>query len=498
RWNRWITVMTRSDTLRLNIFDSLYLEIRYSHVLEARWVTLTGLECWPAPVSGVGVYGRTVGAGDSDAHTCPLIAALEKSIESELVAKALKPALECDKGSSSASLDTDARDDREEDEEMALLDLEVKAKALLVIQAERYLGPRMRLEQPPDAHEFVLNRMTDGKFKQFFRMSRTSFFQLCKQVEDDPVFHNNSNRPQQPVIEQMMVTLHRLGTFGNGVSVGMVGHQFRIADGSVELYTNRCLMVILRLQSKLVTWPNARARSDISQDFKEVGFDGCVGLIDGSLVGLSTCPEKDGPDYYSRKGSYGIVTLLVCDKDKNITYLYTGWPGCSHDQRLMANCALTTSPTDYFSEGQYLLADSAFLPMENVVPAYRRQRHQPLTDEQNDFNRHLSGMRVAIENCIGLWKNRFQSLRGLRLRIANKQDMVRATAWIMACAVLHNYLNQGEDFEFEQEGSTADEAEVPLSATDNHPAGAASTAGTQKQLRVLMQAREFREDGGSY
>ncbi|KNE96489.1 hypothetical protein PSTG_10196 [Puccinia striiformis f. sp. tritici PST-78] len=160
-----------------------------------------------------------------------LIAALEKSIESELVAKALKPALECDEGSSSASLDTDARDDREEDEEMALLDLEVKAKALLVIQAERYLGPRMRLEQPPDAHEFVLNRMTDGKFKQFFRMSRTSFFQLCKQVEDDPVFHNNSNRPQRPVIEQMMVTLHRLGTFGNGVSVGMVGHQFRIADG---------------------------------------------------------------------------------------------------------------------------------------------------------------------------------------------------------------------------------------------------------------------------
>ncbi|KNE87067.1 hypothetical protein PSTG_19559, partial [Puccinia striiformis f. sp. tritici PST-78] len=97
----------------------------------------------------------------------------------------------------------------------------------------------------------------------------------------------------------------------------------------------------------------------------------------------------------------------------------------------MANCALTTSPTDYFSEGQYLLADSAFLPMENVVPAYRRQRHQPLPYEQNDFNRHLSGVGVAIENCIGLWKNRFQSLRGLRLRIANKQDMVRATAWIM-------------------------------------------------------------------
>ncbi|KNE90011.1 hypothetical protein PSTG_16529 [Puccinia striiformis f. sp. tritici PST-78] len=340
--------------------------------------------------------------------------------------------------------------------------------------------------------------MTDRKFKQFFRMSRPSFLQLCKQVEDNPVFHNNSNHPQRPVIEQMMVTLHCLGTFGNGVSVGLVGHQFRISDGSVELYTNRCLMAILRLQSPLVAWPSATHRSDILEGFKEVGFDGCIGLIDGSLVVLSTCPEKDGPDYYSRKGSYGIVTLLVCDQDKNITYVYTGWPGCSHDQRLMANCALTTSPTDYFSEGQYLLADSAFVPMENVVPAFRRPRNQPLTDEQHNFNCHLSGVCVTIENCIGLWKNRFQSLRGLRLRIANKQDMVRAAAWIMACAVLHNHLNQGEDFEFEPDSPPAGKPDDPHGATDSPQTGQASAAGTQKQLRVLAQARESRENGGSY
>ncbi|KNE93882.1 hypothetical protein PSTG_12793 [Puccinia striiformis f. sp. tritici PST-78] len=79
-----------------------------------------------------------------------LLGMLNNSIETDLMAKALEPALDNDEDvSSAASLDTDTRDDREEDGEMVLLDLEVKVKALLVIQGERYLAPRTRLEQPP-------------------------------------------------------------------------------------------------------------------------------------------------------------------------------------------------------------------------------------------------------------------------------------------------------------------------------------------------------------
>ncbi|POW09100.1 hypothetical protein PSTT_07023, partial [Puccinia striiformis] len=125
-------------------------------------------------------------------------------------------------------------------------------------------------------------------------------------------------------------------------------------------------------------------------------------------------------------------------------------------------------------------------------------KNRSVRDEQHNFNRHLSGVCVTIENCIGLWKNRFQSLRGLRLRIANKQDMVRAAAWIMACVVLHNHLNQGEDFEFEPDSPPAGKPDDPHGATDSPQTGQASAAGTQKQLRVLAQARESRENGGSY
>ncbi|KAI9618601.1 hypothetical protein H4Q26_012423 [Puccinia striiformis f. sp. tritici PST-130] len=71
--------------------------------------------------------------------------------------------------------------------------------------------------------------------------------------------------------------------------------------GSVELYTNRCIMAILGLKPQLLAWPNAEERSEVSSGFAD-GFEGCVGLIDGTLVVLSTCPGRDGPDYYNRKG----------------------------------------------------------------------------------------------------------------------------------------------------------------------------------------------------
>jgi hypothetical protein len=66
---------------------------------------------------------------------------------------------------------------------------------------------------------------------------------------------------------------------------------------------------------------------------------------------------------------------------------------------------LTHSPEKFFSPRQYLLADSAFVPTPNVVPAFKKQRNRVLTEEEIEFNKHLSSVRVVIENCIGLLKN---------------------------------------------------------------------------------------------
>ncbi|KNE97284.1 hypothetical protein PSTG_09395 [Puccinia striiformis f. sp. tritici PST-78] len=232
-------------------------------------------------------------------------------------------------------------------------------------------------------------------------------------------------------------------------------------------------MAILRFQNQLVTWPSRGARQTLQKYHADSGFEGCVGLIDGTLIPLHKCPQKDGSDYYSRKGFYVIAALVVCDHKKNITYVYTGWPGCSHDQALTRNSILTTNPEGFFSDSEYLLADSAFTPTVNMVPAYKR-----------------------------LWKGQFQSLKGLRLRVLGKKDL--------ACAVLHSFLNQTKDSEINELESDSDYQELDIneleSDSDSHDQEleqeASSTAesirpslaGTKKQTEVMNNVLEFLKD----
>ncbi|KNZ62193.1 hypothetical protein VP01_1300g3, partial [Puccinia sorghi] len=98
--------------------------------------------------------------------------------------------------------------------------------------------------------------------------------------------------------------------------------------------------------------------------------------------------------------------------------------------RPTSNCAIAQSSQHFFSDGQYLLADSAFSTTIYMVPAFKKNRNSTLTNKQQAFNRHLSGIQVVIENCIGLFKNIFQSLKGLRLRVSDQRDLNRITAWI--------------------------------------------------------------------
>lgn len=132
----------------------------------------------------------------------------------------------------------------------------------------------------------------------------------------------------------------------------------------------------------------------------------------------------------------------MCDDQRRIRYIYTGWPGCSHDARVFENSALAQEKDEFFSGEEYLLADSGYTASMNVVPAFKRTSHRNLTPEENEFNELLSKARVKVEHCIGIFKGRFQSLRGLRILIRRDKDVKRAVYWIRACVVLHNLLLQ--------------------------------------------------------
>ena len=106
--------------------------------------------------------------------------------------------------------------------------------------------------------------------------------------------------------------------------------------------------------------------------------------------------------------------------------------------RVYSNSTLANSTARFFESGEYLLADSGYTTTVNTVSSYRKP--SALLQENERFNKCLSGIRIRVEHCIGILKGRFPSLQSLRTKIVDVETHKRAVLWIKACTVLHNML----------------------------------------------------------
>jgi len=129
----------------------------------------------------------------------------------------------------------------------------------------------------------ILWDLPDDQFKLIARMSRESFVELVKEIENKWVFYSYGTKMQAPVWKQLLLVLNRLGTEGNGAAIMRYSIFHDVSYGTVEKYTWRVLRALLELQYKYVTWPNAIERVQIRDRFKQRwGLPGAVGIIDGT------------------------------------------------------------------------------------------------------------------------------------------------------------------------------------------------------------------------
>lgn len=73
-------------------------------------------------------------------------------------------------------------------------------------------------------------------------------------------------------------------------------------------------------------------------------------------------------------------------------------------------------------------------------------------------------VRIRSEHAIGLLKGRFQSLKGLRVRIKDKNSHQFATYWVAACIGIHAFAMQCEAEERARDNSVGDDDEDPFIA----------------------------------
>lgn len=112
---------------------------------------------------------------------------------------------------------------------------------------------------------------------------------------------------------------------------------------------------------------------------------------------------------------------------------YTGWPGCTHDARVLRNSSLFTNAEmgGLIAPNKVIVADSAYPLKQWLVTPFKDNGH--LNILQRRFNRVLSSGRQTVERAIGHLKGRFRRLQEISAR-----EPHQIACFIMCGCILHN------------------------------------------------------------
>ncbi len=301
--------------------------------------------------------------------------------------------------------DESGSDFEDEDEEN---DLELFFSPLLMralCEETRFIYEKTLIPKS-NYRDLILPNVSEALWQRDIRMTHETFINIFYRIRDDPIFHNNSNNVQAHVSIQMMITFYRFGHFGNAASVPDVASKFGVATGSVDLYTNRVIIALFNLLPSIIVWPNREERRAIATEIKiDTGFPDCIGFVDGTHAILEYEPLQYGDYYMNRKKSYSIAMMIVCDYQKRIRFLHTGFCGSAHDSRVFKNSPLWLNSEKFFEEQEYILADSGYSCTERVIPNYKKPEAN--APDNRKFNAAIASVRVTVEDCIGMLKGNY-------------------------------------------------------------------------------------------
>ncbi|XP_018400004.1 PREDICTED: putative nuclease HARBI1 [Cyphomyrmex costatus] len=190
----------------------------------------------------------------------------------------------------------------------------------------------------------------------------------------------------------------------------------------------------MQLAPQIIKFPTLEEKEATKTYFLQLkGFPGIIGCVDGTHIRIDK-PQQDHDSYINRKQYFSIHMQATVDHNMKFIDVFIGYPGSVHDARVFKESPLYESLQEICSDGSYLLGDSAYPCLRNLIVLYRDTGH--LTQAQRHFNQRLSSCRVKVENAIGCWKQRFRQLYHFKLR-----DIVRMVQIIHASCVLHNLAN---------------------------------------------------------
>ncbi|XP_055842713.1 uncharacterized protein LOC129909663 [Episyrphus balteatus] len=364
---------------------------------------------------------------------------------------------------------------------------------MLIAENSRYGAPFLQHSVPKSNMflENVLPHLDEDRFKQIVRVNWSNFDIILDLIKDDEIFHGPRSCRQLSVKTQLTIVLYRLGSSGEGGSIAKIARLFGIGDGgTIQNITERVFQAILKLKNKYLFWPDAQERKNLALETSNE-LPHCIGYVDGTEIKLAEKPSEDPEAYFSRKHIYSLKVQAVCDYKLRIRHMVLGYPGSVHDARIYNNCDLFTKEQDFFTGSEWLAGDSAYKLTGTVVTPFRENSVEMTAEKRKNFNRNFSKYRIRIEHCFGLLKERFSSLKELKIQIKNQSGNKLACRWVLVCAILHNIIlaqTASEDsFEVQNEANTADIHEESNHESEESNHESVCTVAGQVKRRALVE-----------
>ncbi|ETL36391.1 hypothetical protein L916_11620, partial [Phytophthora nicotianae] len=215
------------------------------------------------------------------------------------------------------------------------------------------------------------------------------------------------------------------------------------------------------------------------------GLDGVVGMVDGMHVIVDQKPAIDGAIHFNMKCRYSFNVQIFCDEDKRIIMAYTGWPGLCADSTVFGKTPVFTRPYDFFSPREFLRGDTGYALSNYLITPYKR----PASDHPDNkvFNEVVSSARVLNENCVGLWKNRWMSLKGIRTQLKTVSEFKFVNNHIPACVLLHNIgLDRSDEWDDASIPDAEEERRLSALLFNAEPSSKSEGVKRRESLRELL------------
>ena len=288
--------------------------------------------------------------------------------------------------------------------------------------------------------------MPDFEFKRHFRLTRSTFEWLCCEII--PLLRRNSNESSIIGLAWEQKIGASLWFLATGECFRSIGNRFGMGISTFSYALRDFINIIIeKFLAEKIIFPSTESEiRRIANGFKKLGrIPNVIGAIDGSHIPIKA-PHLFPVDYFNRKGFYSIVLQAVVDHKKKFLDICVGWPGSTHDSRVLTNSNLYNKfnnqnnlVTTYFNN-KYILGDGGYPNLGWLIVPYK-DIGRGLIQKQTYFNLKHSQTRIKIEQAFGLLKGRWRCL------LHNLEVSFEIVSHIItACCILHNICEERHDF----------------------------------------------------